>query len=135
MGTTFKPPASGAIPAALSVTTVTATGNSTGARFIGTATPTTGLYNTGGTAVEVNSDNTISLVNADTGVNAILSTALYTNNRTLTFPDATGVIGLKVGVPASAGASGKVGTWAADATFFYACIAANTWVRAVLATF
>ena len=38
-------------------------------------------------------------------------------------------VGVKVAVPASAGATGVVGQWAADANYIYACIATNTWVR------
>lgn len=36
--------------------------------------------------------------------------------------------------PASAVAAGVVGNVAFDATHFYVCIAANTWVRCTLAT-
>ena len=43
-------------------------------------------------------------------------------------------VGVKVAVPASATASGSVGQWAADSTYLYVCIAANTWVRSALAT-
>ena len=43
-------------------------------------------------------------------------------------------VGIKVAVPASAGATGVVGQWAADASWFYVCTATNTWVRAALAT-
>ena len=39
-----------------------------------------------------------------------------------------------VAVPASATAAGIRGQMAADATFFYACVSTNTWVRAALAT-
>lgn len=44
-------------------------------------------------------------------------------------------VGVKVAVPAaSATATGTPGQWAADASWFYVCTAANTWVRAALAT-
>lgn len=43
-------------------------------------------------------------------------------------------VGVKVAVPASATATGSVGQWAADSTYLYVCIAANTWVRSALAT-
>lgn len=43
-------------------------------------------------------------------------------------------VGYKVAVPASATATGSVGQWAADSTYLYVCIAANTWVRSALAT-
>ena len=38
-------------------------------------------------------------------------------------------VGVKVAVPASAGATGVPGQWAADANYIYACTATNTWVR------
>jgi hypothetical protein len=38
-----------------------------------------------------------------------------------------------VAAPASATAQGKPGQIAYDATHFYVCVAANTWVRATLA--
>lgn len=40
----------------------------------------------------------------------------------------------KVSVPSSATASGSVGQWASDGTYFYVCIATNTWVRNTIAT-
>lgn len=43
-------------------------------------------------------------------------------------------VGVKVAVPASATAPGSVGQWAADSTYLYVCIAANTWVRSTLTT-
>lgn len=43
-------------------------------------------------------------------------------------------VGVKVAVPSSATASGSVGQWAADSTYLYVCIAANTWVRSALTT-
>ena len=43
-------------------------------------------------------------------------------------------VGVKVAVPSSAVATGSVGQWAADSSYLYVCIAANTWVRAALAT-
>ena len=39
-----------------------------------------------------------------------------------------------VATPASAAAACTAGTFAFDATFFYACVATNTWVRGALAT-
>lgn len=44
------------------------------------------------------------------------------------------LVGMKVGVPASAAASGKIGQWAADTSYVYICVAANTWMRAAIAT-
>ena len=43
-------------------------------------------------------------------------------------------VGVKVAAPSSATAPGSVGQWAADSTYLYVCIAANTWVRSALAT-
>ena len=43
-------------------------------------------------------------------------------------------LGVKVGVPASAGAAGALGQWAADSSYVYICTAANTWRRAAIAT-
>ena len=43
-------------------------------------------------------------------------------------------VGVKVAVPASATATGVVGQWAADSSWIYVCTAANTWVRAALAS-
>lgn len=43
-------------------------------------------------------------------------------------------VGVKVAVPSSATSPGSVGQWAADSTYLYVCIAANTWVRSALAT-
>lgn len=44
-----------------------------------------------------------------------------------------GVSPVWVAVPATAAAAGIRGQMAADATFFYACVATNTWVRVALA--
>lgn len=43
-------------------------------------------------------------------------------------------VGTKVAVPASAGASGTPGQWAADSSYIYVCTATNTWRRSALAT-
>lgn len=43
-------------------------------------------------------------------------------------------VGVKVAVPPSATAPGSAGQWAADSTYLYVCIAANTWVRSALTT-
>lgn len=40
----------------------------------------------------------------------------------------------KVAVPASAGAAGSIGSWAADSSYAYFCTAANTWKRVAIAT-
>lgn len=43
-------------------------------------------------------------------------------------------LGVKVAVPASAGAAGSVGQWATDGSYIYVCTAASTWLRAPIAT-
>ena len=40
-----------------------------------------------------------------------------------------------VAAPAAAGSAGVAGQIAYDATHIYVCVATNTWVRALLATF
>lgn len=57
-----------------------------------------------------------------------------TSVKNLDWPDAAGVPGVKVGVPATATSTGVVGTWAADASYFYVCTAANTWKRVAIAS-
>jgi hypothetical protein len=43
-------------------------------------------------------------------------------------------VGLFVGVPASATASGQLGEFAQDAAYIYVCTATDTWKRAGIAT-
>jgi hypothetical protein len=43
-------------------------------------------------------------------------------------------VGVKVPVPASASATGVLGQWAADNSWHYVCVAANTWMRHAIAT-
>lgn len=43
-------------------------------------------------------------------------------------------LGMKVGVPASAAATGTPGHWAADTSYVYICVATDTWMRAAIAT-
>ena len=45
----------------------------------------------------------------------------------------TTVVGLRVGVPSTSSAACLQGSWAADASFQYVCVAADTWRRAALA--
>jgi hypothetical protein len=63
-----------------------------------------------------------------------LNVANITASRAVTVPDAAGELGIRVAVPASASATGVVGTWAADGDHFYFCSATDTWVRVPLAT-
>jgi hypothetical protein len=48
--------------------------------------------------------------------------------------DGGGPCAVRVNAPSSAGASCAVGQYAATSTFFYVCVATNTWVRASLGT-
>lgn len=48
--------------------------------------------------------------------------------------DSGGPCAVRVNPPSSAGASCAVGQYAASSTFFYVCVANNTWVRAALGT-
>jgi hypothetical protein len=81
--------------------------------------------------------------NPSTAGNAIAVSALGTDtNISINLaPKGSGTVnvnsnpvGVKVAVPASAGATGAVGQWAADSSWIYVCTAANTWVRGALAT-
>lgn len=67
---------------------------------------------------------------------ALRSNITHANSasRTYTLPDSTGTIGVKVTVPSTASSTCVAGNWAADASYYYACTATNTWVRAALAT-
>lgn len=46
---------------------------------------------------------------------------------------AAGLVGL-VAAPAAADSAGTAGTIAYDASYIYVCVAANTWLRAAIAT-
>ena len=46
----------------------------------------------------------------------------------------TSVIGVRVAVPPTAASACVQGNYAADASFFYQCVATNTWLRVALAT-
>lgn len=45
-----------------------------------------------------------------------------------------GILSIKAAVPASAAAAGALGMWAEDDSYFYVCIAANTWKRVAIST-
>lgn len=45
------------------------------------------------------------------------------------------VVSLRVAAPATSSAACSSGTWASDGTYYYLCIAANTWKRVALVTF
>ena len=46
----------------------------------------------------------------------------------------TTMVGLRVGVPATATSTCLQGSWAADVSFHYVCVAANTWRRAAVSS-
>lgn len=50
-------------------------------------------------------------------------------------PAVSGTVSIMTAAPATATSAGVVGQIAFDATHFYVCIAVNTWIRAVFATF
>lgn len=70
----------------------------------------------------------------DTSKVATTDVTGLTGNRTFTFPDVAGTLGVKVAVPSTASSTGVVGSWAADSSFLYICTAANTWRRVAIAT-
>lgn len=45
------------------------------------------------------------------------------------------VVSLRVAVPAHTASACNAGVWATDGFYYYLCVAANTWMRATLATF
>ena len=60
---------------------------------------------------------------------------IETTNKSFTFPNVSGKVGVIGTVaPASATASGVVGEIRVTSTYTYTCIATNTWVRSVAAT-
>lgn len=59
--------------------------------------------------------------------------AALTANRVFSFLDVTGSLPVLVSAPASAGASGKAGSIAYDATHLYICRTTDTWIRASFA--
>ena len=80
--------------------------------------------------------NYFTLTGGATGVAPSLQATGETNTSFNLKTSGTGIVqangnpvGVKVAVPASAGATGVPGQWAADANYIYACTATNTWVR------
>ena len=47
----------------------------------------------------------------------------------------TGLVGLKVSAPATVADACAPGSWATDGSYYYLCVALNTWRRAALTTF
>ncbi len=83
---------------------------------IGLDNNTLHLSNLGGFQVDIKSDN-------------------VTTTRTKQFTDASGNVGIiNTVAPSSASDTGAVGEIRVTATFIYTCIATDTWVRAVAAT-
>ena len=67
-------------------------------------------------------------VTAGTGV-----VASESNGQTTVAVD-TAVVGLRVAVPGSAAAACTAGQWAADSSYYYLCVATNTWRRSTLSS-
>lgn len=88
-------------------------------------------WNMSGTTLLPVSNNTNTI-----GSSSLRLTKGFFTDLDLTNPPvlSSGVLGVKVAVPASATATGTVGQWAADSGYIYICVSANTWVRAPLAT-
>lgn len=76
----------------------------------------------------------ITLAGAFTTAGAFGMTLTATATTSATLPAGTTTLAGLVGVPGSAVATGIAGTFSYDATHFYVCISANTWVRDTLAT-
>jgi len=77
----------------------------------------------------------IKFTNATNNTVEIIAPAVSVVNRTVDIPDASGVNGvIGTTAPASAVATGVVGEIRVTSTFVYTCIAPNTWVRSVAAT-
>jgi hypothetical protein len=69
-----------------------------------------------------NGSNTITLGNSS--ITAVHTSGLITSGGS--------PVSRKVAVPATAGATGSVGDWAADASWLYICTATNTWQRTAI---
>lgn len=54
--------------------------------------------------------------------------------RNFILPDIAWQLAARVTVPATATAAGVVGAWALDTSYFYICVAPNTWRRVGIAT-
>jgi hypothetical protein len=85
---------------------------------------TTGLNVGADELVDLDVDGTLA-ANSDAKIPSQKAVKSYVN---ATFTKAP------VAAPVAANSAGVAGTWAYDATHIYVCVAANTWVRAVLAT-
>jgi len=84
-----------------------------------------------GTNVQLHTTVTGSGTNAPTAPSAG-NCAAWGSGFSLT--DGGGSCAVRVNAPSSAGANCTVGQYAATSTFFYVCVATNTWVRAALGT-
>lgn len=75
------------------------------------------------------------IASADAGVNSWFLDSADSVMKFKNFAFVAAAPALKVGVPASATASGITGQYAVSSTYVYFCIAANTWVRTAVTTF
>jgi hypothetical protein len=90
-------------------------------------TVTNGAWDTGG-GTDFRGYLSIKNIAAGTG---LLSTEL---NGLTTIGIYATVIGVRVGIPATATTACTQGTWAADDSFHYVCVSTDTWRRAALST-
>jgi hypothetical protein len=88
---------------------------------------TSGTLNTGGLTDFRGFLSTFSLI---TGTGMVSSTSVGTT--TVSVDDT--LVSLRVAVPASSSSGCNTGVWAADTTYYYLCMASNTWQRVALLT-
>jgi hypothetical protein len=93
------------------------------------------INNTNSDSVNVGHDFIQFTDNSESGsIRVIRPTTLSSGTSTLTLPDASGEIVVKVATPSTATSTGIAGQVSWDASYFYVCTATNTWVRTALAT-
>jgi hypothetical protein len=115
----------------LTVSTGRINGTANGVGIMGAATSDTGL-----TAYGATTDSTkYALIAKDSSANNLF---LVRNDGAATFAGAVTVAGTVIhtlsATPASASATGTVGTMSWDASYIYICTATNTWKRVAIAT-
>jgi hypothetical protein len=84
------------------------------------------------TGINVSADELLDLVDID-GTLAANSDVVVPSQKAVRTYGAATFTKAPVAAPLAANSAGVAGTWAYDATHIYVCVAANTWVRAVLA--
>jgi len=88
---------------------------------------TNGAWNAAG-GTDLRAFQSTTIVAAGTGL-----VGTTTNGSTTISVDPT-VVGLWVAVPATSSSACTPGTWSADTSYYYVCIATNSWKRAALTT-